>query len=155
MPCSTVPANWIKQAGGGSAPPVPPANNLAAYDVQNQYAQTVDNWINTFPQQVKNPRKIVLTKADFQKSSWSDLGFDSSSVTVSGSVFWFFRATYTENSQTKSVQLSLDEAGNDFKITLSFTGLQPFTVNPSAMWCVEPPKVLLTTTKTNSFQESR
>lgn len=143
MPCSTAPANWIASVAHGAPLPPPPTNSLAAYDIPTQYAQDVDTWTKTYPQNVKSPQKIELTMSDFASSAWSQLGFSDSNTTVNGSAFCFFTATYTEHMQTVSKQMSLSEAGADCKITLTYTSAASYNVNPSTNWYVNLAAIFL------------
>ncbi|OBS29442.1 hypothetical protein FPOA_03378 [Fusarium poae] len=127
MSCSNASADQIAsgQAGTPGAPFERPSYNL-----NGQYSQTVDGWINTFSQNSKNPKKITFTAKDAQSSSWADLGYSNTNVQVTGSYCIFFSATFVENNQTVTKNVTAEEAGAELEVTLTATDFQTFTINP-------------------------
>ncbi|KAK7402435.1 hypothetical protein QQX98_011824 [Neonectria punicea] len=131
MECSTASADQI---GAGQAGTANASFYNPTYQIDAQYAQQVDSWISTFPQNKKSPQAFTFKASDASKSSWSDLGYSNSSVQVTGSYCIFFSATFTENNTVVTKNLSAEELGSDLEVTITATGLGSFQITPGAKW---------------------
>ncbi|KAI8302262.1 hypothetical protein K4K59_000600 [Colletotrichum sp. SAR11_240] len=127
MTCSSASADQISsgQAGNPGAPFERPA-----YTISAQYPQLVDGWINTYPQNSKNPTKITFKASDAKSSSWKDLGYSNTDVQVTGSYCIFFSATYTENNTIVTKNFTAEEAGSELEVTITATDFQIFPITP-------------------------
>ncbi|RSL82843.1 hypothetical protein CEP51_004899 [Fusarium floridanum] len=131
MECSPASADQIAagQTGKSNASFTNPT-----YEITSQYPQLVDSWISTFPQNSKNPKKFTFKSSDASSSSWSDLGFSNSSVSVTGSYCIFFSATYTENHSVVTKTLSAEDLGSDMEVSVTATDFQAVQVTPGSKW---------------------
>jgi hypothetical protein len=131
MTCSPASANQIAASQTGSAGP---GYLNPAYTIDAQYSANVDNWISTFAQNKDKPASIIFKASDASNSSWENLGYSSSSVSVTGSYCIFFSATYTENNTTVTKHMTAEEAGSDMEITLTCTGISTYNLTPGNKW---------------------
>jgi hypothetical protein len=126
MACSTASADQIAAGQLGMT-------NLSftrpLYQIDSQYAQTVDNWVATFSQNKDSPTEITFNASDASGSSWDELGFDDD-VEVIGSYCTFFSATFWEDNETVTKTVSAEEVGDDLEITITATGLGTFQIQP-------------------------
>ena len=128
MPCSAVQADQIKN------PSAEGIQLLAEYNLPNEYTTVVNDWIDTFEEKKKTPTTISFKASDASKTDWSDLKFDESQISVTGSYALFFRASYTENNQTIVKEISAKEAGSDLSISLTCTGFKTFPITQGPKW---------------------
>ncbi|KAI9685687.1 MAG: hypothetical protein M1822_004247 [Bathelium mastoideum] len=127
MTCSPASANQVQVAQAGTAG----ASYLQpAYLVDSSYSANVDNWISTYAQNKNNPITLNFSASQASSQTWEELGFSSSSVSVTGSYCFFFSATFTENNTTVTKNITAEQAGSDLQITLTATGLGTYKVNP-------------------------
>ncbi|CAG7565813.1 unnamed protein product [Fusarium equiseti] len=127
MSCSSASADQIAAGQSGT----PDASfQRPAYQIDAQYAQTVDNWIGTFAQNKGSPTKITFRASDASNTSWKELGYSNTNVQVTGSYCIFFSATFTENNTTVTKNVSAEEAGSDLEVSITATGLGTFQIQP-------------------------
>lgn len=131
MDCSPASADQIAagQAGTANATLCNPT-----YEIDAQYAQLVDSWISTFPQNKNSPKTFTFKASDASNSSWSDLGYSNTSVQVTGSYCIFFSATFTENNTVVTKNLSAQELGSDLEVTITATDIGTFNITPGSKW---------------------
>lgn len=129
MTCSSA-ATDQKTSGQAGTPPG--SYQRPAYTIAAQYPQTVDSWIQTFPQDSKKPTTITFKASDASSSSWQELGYSNDTVQVTGSYSIFFSATYTENGATVTKNVTAEEAGADLEVTITATHAQSFAITPGS-----------------------
>ena len=129
MDCSPASADQIAagQAGTANATLCNPT-----YQIDAQYAQLVDSWIATFPQNKKSPKTFTFTASDASNSD--------NSVQVTGSYCIFFSATFTENNTVVTKNLSAEDLGSDLEVTITATDLGSFNITPGSKWYVIAPR---------------
>jgi len=126
MACSPAPADQI--AAGQFGMPNP-SFQKPLYQIESQFAQTVDNWVATFSQNKDSPTEITFNASDASNTSWEGLGYDDD-VEVTGSHCIFFSATFWENNEHVTKTVSAEEVGDDLEITITATGLGTFQIQP-------------------------
>lgn len=127
MNVSACPANQVGAKTTGT-PLATFVNPL--YSIDATYSANVDNWIATYPQNLKSPIKFSFNASQASSTDWGSLGFSQDSVEVKGSYAIFFTATYYENNQEVTKHMTAEEAGSDLEITLTATGFGSYKVQP-------------------------